>query len=157
MCLLPYVAPRYSGGLRGPRYRRSKLREDRASTNARAFVMLDLPGQLDPFVDRRLSHPLGFELLVRPFRVARSDLVDPDSLGHVLFEVRYQPVSIYSSCSHNELTVRELGWDLLLECLAASVTRSTDLDSMTVRADLVPRRLVVSRVRCSTHARHRAV
>ena len=51
--------------------------------------MHELPRELDPFVDRRCGHPSGFELLVKLFCVARSDLVDPDSLGHELFEVRY--------------------------------------------------------------------
>ena len=52
-------------------------------------IMHELPCELDPLVDRRGGHPSGFELLVKLFRVARSDLVDPDPLGHELFEVRY--------------------------------------------------------------------
>ena len=40
-------------------------------------------------MDRRRSHPSGFELLVKLLRVPRSDLIDPDSLGHVFFEVRH--------------------------------------------------------------------
>ncbi|MCE2815521.1 MAG: hypothetical protein LW850_34510 [Planctomycetaceae bacterium] len=52
-------------------------------------VSEELPRELDPLVDRRRSHPSSFELLVKLFRMPRSDLVDPDSLGHVLFEVRY--------------------------------------------------------------------
>ena len=51
--------------------------------------MHELPRELDPFVDRRRGHPSGFKLLVKLVRVPRCDLVDPDSLGHVLFEVRY--------------------------------------------------------------------
>ena len=50
--------------------------------------MHELPRELDPLVDRRRGHPSGFELFVKLFRVPRSDLIDPDSLGHVLFEVR---------------------------------------------------------------------
>ena len=52
-------------------------------------IVHELPCELDPFVERRRSHPSSFELLVKLFRVSRSDLVDPDSLGHVLFEVRH--------------------------------------------------------------------
>jgi hypothetical protein len=51
-------------------------------------VVHELPRELDPFVDRRRGHPSGFKLLVKLVRVPRGDLVDPDSLGHVLFEVR---------------------------------------------------------------------
>ena len=36
------AAARYCGGLRGPCYRRSQLREDRATANATTLVMLDL-------------------------------------------------------------------------------------------------------------------
>ncbi len=43
---------------------------------------------MDSFVDLRPGHPSGFELLVKLLRVPRGDLVDPDSLGHVLFVVR---------------------------------------------------------------------
>jgi hypothetical protein len=52
-------------------------------------IVHELPRELDPFVDRCRSHPSGFELLVKLLRMPRSDLIDPDSLGHVLFEVRY--------------------------------------------------------------------
>ena len=44
-------------------------------------IVHELPSELDPFVDRRGGHPSGFELLVKLFRVLRSNLVDPDSLG----------------------------------------------------------------------------
>jgi hypothetical protein len=41
----------------------------------------ELPSELDPFVDRRRGHPLGFELLMKLFRMACGDLVDPVPLG----------------------------------------------------------------------------
>jgi len=51
-------------------------------------IVHELASELDPFVDRRRGHPSGFELLVKLFRVACRDLIDPDPLGHELFEVR---------------------------------------------------------------------
>ena len=62
-------------------------------------VVHELPRELDPLVDRRRSHPSSFELLVKLLRVPRSDLVDPDSLGHVLFEV-----------CHHLFPYRDGGW-----------------------------------------------
>jgi hypothetical protein len=48
-------------------------------------VVHELPRELDPLVDRRRSHSLGFELLVRPFRVASSNLVGrPNSQGEIV-------------------------------------------------------------------------
>ncbi len=38
-------------------------------------TVYELPRELDPFVDRRRGRPSGFELLVRPFRTASSNLV----------------------------------------------------------------------------------
>jgi hypothetical protein len=52
-------------------------------------ILLELPSELDPFVDRRRGYPSGFELLVKLFRMACGDLVDPDPLGHEFFEVGY--------------------------------------------------------------------
>ncbi len=45
-------------------------------------VVYELPGELDPLMDRRRGHPSGFELLVKLFRIPHRDLIDPDSLGH---------------------------------------------------------------------------
>ena len=36
-------------------------------------IVHELPGELDPFVDRRRGHPSGFELLVKLLRVTRGD------------------------------------------------------------------------------------
>ena len=52
-------------------------------------IVHELPCELDPFVDRRRSHPSGFELLVKLFCVPRSDLIDLDPRWHAFFEVRY--------------------------------------------------------------------
>jgi len=52
-------------------------------------IVHELASELDPFVDRRRCHLLGLELLVKLFCMPRSDLVDPDSLGHELFKVRH--------------------------------------------------------------------
>ena len=42
-------------------------------------VVHELPCELDPLVDRRRSHPSGFELLVKLFCVPISNLVDRHS------------------------------------------------------------------------------
>ena len=38
-------------------------------------IVHELPGELDPLVDRRCGHPSGFELLVKLLRVPISNLV----------------------------------------------------------------------------------
>ena len=52
-------------------------------------IVHELPRELDPFMDRRRSHPSGFELLVKLLRVPRGDLIDLDPRWHAFFEVRY--------------------------------------------------------------------
>ena len=44
-------------------------------------IVHELPRKLNPFVDRRRGDPLGLELLVKLFRVACGDLIDPVPLG----------------------------------------------------------------------------
>ena len=56
-------------------------------------------GLLHQFVDRRRGHTPGLELLVKLYGVACGELVDPDPLGHELFEVR-----------HHLLPNRNRGW-----------------------------------------------
>jgi len=59
----------------------------------------ELPRELDSFVDRRRGHTPCLELLVKLYGVACGELVDPDPLGHELFEVR-----------HHLLPNRNRGW-----------------------------------------------
>ena len=47
----------------------------------------ELPRELDSFVDRRRGHTPCLELLVKLYGVACGELVDPDPLGHELFQV----------------------------------------------------------------------
>ena len=59
----------------------------------------ELPRELDSFVDRRRGHTPCLEHLVKLYGVACGELVDPDPLGHELFEVR-----------HHLLPNRNRGW-----------------------------------------------
>ena len=49
------------------------------------LTVYELPRELDPLVYRRRGRPSGFELLVRPFRTASSNLVGrPNSQGEIV-------------------------------------------------------------------------
>jgi hypothetical protein len=107
-------------------------------------------------MDRRRGHPPSFELLVKLFGMTSRDLIDPDPLGHELFEVRHHLLpnrnrGWFAACPMAVSPTQYYTWKKLLVSSAEAVfggkrQRSQEVKESRLEADLTRMKNVIAEI-----------